>query len=212
MGKVIIGIHGLANKPPAAVLTDYWKRSIDEGLKNVKTKKPKYKYVLVYWAGYLYRYTMHQEKGYEFDKLYNHQPYIPAKKLSAYREGWRDEIRNLAGKTLGSGADWFKRKFGVDRIADAVLSSKLKDLDYYYQDGRAKAKDGKLKGAKQVLRQELIDALVANQGHEIMLIAHSMGTIIAYDVLRILGHKGPKVEVKHFVTIGSLVFPRLCAA
>ena len=41
-----------------------------------------------------------------------------------------------------------------------------------------------------------------------MLIAHSMGTIIAYDVLREIGHAknstyDPDFELAHFMTIGS---------
>lgn len=203
MSKVIIGIHGLANKPKQTLLSDYWRKSIAEGLQNVKVQNPQFKFVMVYWANYLYRHPMHDDPGYQFDNLYNSQPYLPAKKLKAYKDGWKDDLRQLTGKGLGPGVDWFKRKFGVDRLADTVLGGKLKDLDYYYQDKPVMAKDGKMKRAKNVLRQELIDTLGANKQHEIMLIAHSMGTIVAYDVLRILGHKGPKVAVKHFVTIGS---------
>ena len=203
MAKVIIGIHGLANKPDPKRLARYWKQSITEGLKNVKVSNPKFNFQMVYWAGYLYRYPLHEDKAYRFDKLYNNEPYVPAKKLKAYKDGWKDEIRRLTGKTLGPGMDWFKRRFGVDRIADSILGAKLKDLDYYYDDLPLKARDGKQKGAQSVLRQELIDALAANKNNEIILIAHSMGTIIAYDVLRILGHKGPKVQVDHFITIGS---------
>ena len=36
-----------------------------------------------------------------------------------------------------------------------------------------------------------------------MLIAHSMGSIIAYDVLRDLGRSDPEFTVEQFVTIGS---------
>jgi hypothetical protein len=36
-----------------------------------------------------------------------------------------------------------------------------------------------------------------------MLIAHSMGTIIAYDVLRDIGKQYPSACIDHFVTIGS---------
>jgi esterase/lipase superfamily enzyme len=36
-----------------------------------------------------------------------------------------------------------------------------------------------------------------------MLIAHSMGTIISYDVLRDLGQEDPSFKVPHFATIGS---------
>ena len=203
MSKVIIGIHGLANKPEQKVLTNYWKKSITEGLKNVRVQNPRFNFVMVYWANYLYRYPMHDNQAYQFDKLYNSEPYLPAERLKVYKEGWKDELRNLTGKRLGPGVDWFKRKFGVDRLGDHILGAKVKDLDYYYQDRPVASKDGGKKGAKKVLRRELIDALVANKQHEIMLIAHSMGTIIAYDVLRILGNTGPKVAIKHFVTIGS---------
>ena len=40
-------------------------------------------------------------------------------------------------------------------------------------------------------------------GRRIMLVAHSMGSIIAYDVLTLLGQSDPGFEVDHFVTIGS---------
>ncbi|MCH9046439.1 MAG: hypothetical protein IIA40_10070, partial [SAR324 cluster bacterium] len=33
--KVIIGIHGLANKPKEDVLYEYWRKSVEEGLKIV---------------------------------------------------------------------------------------------------------------------------------------------------------------------------------
>ena len=50
---------------------------------------------------------------------------------------------------------------------------------------------------------ELENALVPLRGEEIMLISHSMGTIIAYDVLRDLGRTDQGFEVAQFVTIGS---------
>jgi len=36
-----------------------------------------------------------------------------------------------------------------------------------------------------------------------MLIAHSLGSIIAYDVLRVAGRTLPGLRISHFVTIGS---------
>ena len=203
MAKIIIGIHGLANKPKPGVLKKYWKQSIVEGLNNVKASNTNFKFEMVHWSNYLYRYPMHDDDGYQFDSLYNDEPYIKAIKLSVHKDGWKDELKRLAGKTVGSGMDWMKQKFGADRLADYVIGSKLKDLDYYYQDQKIRTKDGSKKGAMGVLRNQLIDVLKAHQGKEIMLISHSMGTIIAYDVLRVIGHKGPNIPIKHFVTIGS---------
>ncbi len=203
MAKVIIGIHGLANKPKPAVLKKYWKQSIAEGLQNAKAASSNFNFDMVHWSDYLYRYPLHEDDGYRFDPLYNDEPYLPAKRLKAYKDGWKDDLKRLTGKTVGSGLDWFKQKFGADRTADYVIGSRLKDLDYYYQNRIIRARDGSRKGAMRVLRQELIDVLKKHNGKDIMLISHSMGTIIAYDVLRVIGHKGPKVPVKHFVTIGS---------
>ncbi len=35
MPKVIVGIHGLANKPKKDILTDWWEKSIKERLNKV---------------------------------------------------------------------------------------------------------------------------------------------------------------------------------
>jgi pimeloyl-ACP methyl ester carboxylesterase len=40
-------------------------------------------------------------------------------------------------------------------------------------------------------------------GAQIMLIAHSMGSIIAYDVLAGAGRSLPGLRISHFVTVGS---------
>ncbi len=49
----------------------------------------------------------------------------------------------------------------------------------------------------------LMDTLVPLRGEKIMLIAHSMGSIIAYDVLRDLGRRDRDFPVHRLVTIGS---------
>jgi pimeloyl-ACP methyl ester carboxylesterase len=56
---------------------------------------------------------------------------------------------------------------------------------------------------RNTARQRLIDKLREHAGKRIMLIGHSMGSIIAYDVLRIIGRETPPVPGDHFVTIGS---------
>ena len=56
MSKIIVGIHGLANKPPKDDLTEYWRKSIAEGLrKNCAIKKPNFDFRMVYWADLLYK-------------------------------------------------------------------------------------------------------------------------------------------------------------
>ena len=77
MPKVIVGIHGLANKPEKEVLAEWWVKSIREGLaKNCGLLNPEFDFQMVYWADLLYRYRVHQDKNFKFDKLYNNEPYI----------------------------------------------------------------------------------------------------------------------------------------
>ena len=73
--KVIVGIHGLANKPPLEDLEDFWKKSIDEGLeKNQSISRPTYDYEMVYWADLLYSSPTHYDDGMSFDERYSDEP------------------------------------------------------------------------------------------------------------------------------------------
>jgi pimeloyl-ACP methyl ester carboxylesterase len=97
--------------------------------------------------------------------------------------------------------------FGTDVLAKFLLDKVLRDFAFYY-DPKRKIKDraGKMRVAHRVLMDELANAVVAerqNYDGELIVIAHSMGTIIAYDVLRELGREIPGFKVEHFVTIGS---------
>jgi len=111
--------------------------------------------------------------------------YRKAKKgaIKRYREGFIEELLTPIEGVIGSGLDWFKQTFEVNSLADAVIKKKLKDLDRYYTDEK--------------VRTKLIEQLSAE------LVAHSMGSIIAYDALRALGRDNSGVEIDHFITIGS---------
>ncbi len=54
MANVIIGIHGLGNKPPKQLLKKWWKQAMLEGLENNKHESLLPKFELVYWADILY--------------------------------------------------------------------------------------------------------------------------------------------------------------
>ena len=72
---LIVGIHGLANKPEEKKLSDWWQWSIAEGLrKNEDVQNPRFDYKMVYWRPYLYKYPLHQDESLYFDRLYNSVP------------------------------------------------------------------------------------------------------------------------------------------
>lgn len=208
MANVIIGIHGLANKPIEDTLDQWWEASIREGLQHNCGQDPEFTFDLVYWAHLLYKNQLHQDEAFDFDPLYIDQPYYPAdaNDLIEYKEGWRDRLRERAENVLGGALDKVRNQFGRDPISDAVLESKLKDLDFYW-DPKKQLKDraGNRDVAKKALQSDLISTIRRHNtdGNRIMLIAHSMGSIIAYDVLRDLGRPTPAVDIPYFVTIGS---------
>ena len=86
MAKIIIGIHGLANKPPKTKLKKYWRLSIQEGLDNVRCQE-KFSFEMVFWADLMYKNLLHEDATYCSDSLFNKQPYHPARRgrLKAYR-------------------------------------------------------------------------------------------------------------------------------
>jgi pimeloyl-ACP methyl ester carboxylesterase len=72
-------------------------------------------------------------------------------------------------------------------------------LEIYYNQGQVN-KNGKTFCVRDLIRKRLADVLDQHKDDEIFLIAHSMGTIVAYDVLVLqLTHS----EIDTFATIGS---------
>ena len=206
MAKVIVGIHGLANKPEKEVLKEWWEESLREGLKiNEKINSPTFEFHMVHWADLLYRHPLHNEKNFSFDKLYNDEPYVEATKdaLKKYDDNFLDKARAGVFDFIGDAADTLKQYAGMDSVADFLIGRLVKDLDFYYDNRKIQDRNGGLTDTQTVLRQELLNALAPIKGESIMLISHSMGTIIAYDALRDLGRMDPDFELSHFVTIGS---------
>ena len=52
--NVVIGIHGLGEKPPAHVLRAWWLQSIREGAKRSQIELNEFEFELVYWADILH--------------------------------------------------------------------------------------------------------------------------------------------------------------
>lgn len=187
--SVIIGIHGLGNKPGNPPHAEDWRRAILEGLRrnnSLDLPEEALRFELVYWRDWNYPEPIAEDD----------EPYEPADgsgPLPGYRQHWPDIFLREGLELLGDPLDWAKRHFGIDRLADAFLERRLPDLGLYYGD------PDKRNGLRRRLREKLID----HAGKRIMLVAHSMGTIVAYDVLRDLGNERPDFTVSHLVTLGS---------
>lgn len=207
MKPIIIGIHGLHNKPSRFQLTRWWKKSILEGLVSVARKRIRFRFVLVYWAHFLYPRPLSRRFRKETHPFYLSEPYQPAHKRGPLKTGFlrkyglrvTDFLTNLlflngrVKSPVNSLWDWLIRRF-------------FKDLDVYYNQPLKRKLRRRIAG-KILIREQLLKTLKKHRKRKIMLIAHSMGSIIAYDVLNTLPQD---CKVHTFVTIGSpLGFPAI---
>ncbi|MEM9542792.1 MAG: hypothetical protein AAGA60_25280 [Cyanobacteria bacterium P01_E01_bin.42] len=207
MTPLILGVHGLANKPPKETVSAWWKMSIIEGLvKNCKLSAPSFDFQMVFWADLLYKNRLHNDEDFPFDSLYNKEPYLEAKtgSLKTYRESWRDELQRRPLELIGNSLDAFRLRFDVGFLSDPLLNAFMQDLQLYYKnDRKIKNRQGKLELMRWVIRDELKSAIRQAKGRKIAVIGHSMGSIIAYDVLRDLGQTDSDLQVASLITIGA---------
>jgi len=138
MKKVIIGIHGLGNKPPKYLLRKWWKEAMMEGLNSSGIQHRLPRFELVYWADILYDKPLNRWEKDKDSPYFLDEPYIEAPKT----------------------------------ISDE----------------------------KHPIQERLAKCISKYQNYDIMIIAHSMGSIITFDVLNFLI---PEARVNTLVTIGS---------
>ncbi len=208
MSKIIIGIHGLANKPKREKLKSGWLKAIKEGLDLNCNYREDFEFESVYWADLMYDKPIAEGA--------NKEPYIRSNP-GALKEGNARAITKIRHRLLefgGRGLDKLNRHLNSHKIRNTLLKSKLKDLGQYYDTNHKRlSRSGTLQPVRRILRDELIGVLNNHKRKQILLIAHSMGSIVAYDVLRELGPKldaggqatvsGESLKIPHFVTIGS---------
>lgn len=189
--KLIIGIHGLNNKPEPDVLRNWWTTAMAEGIsRNCRVQRGDIDFVLAYWADLMYPAPVALAEVAE--------PYVAAGGSGPLpRAGM--SIKSIAETRIKEGVGKVLEKvFGAPVAEDVVrdaLEAKMPDL-HRYQHHRA---------ARDAIRARLREALRTAQEtrRQIMLIAHSMGSIVAYDVLRTAGRALPGLRISHFVTLGS---------
>ncbi|MCH7736776.1 MAG: hypothetical protein IH872_05165 [Chloroflexi bacterium] len=205
MANVIIGIHGLSNKPEPRLLSDWWEKSIREGLRNRGVENPDFDFEMVNWSMLLYKTPQHNDPDFKHDSAYLNQPYIEAAEgaLKAYTERRRDRIREWVTDRFAGLAE----RIGGSRFAaleERIIASKGWEVPFYYDESKTlKDGDGQSQPARKVLVGTLTNAIKKRQDDRLMLISHSMGTTIAYDALRDLGREIPNFKVAQFVTMGS---------
>lgn len=187
MVNVIIGVHGLSNKPAAAVLQEEWRLAIMEGQQNIGNEGQDFEFIMVYWADLLY--LSPEEKG-------EYAPAAPGTIVSGPDDSWWAWVVDASLRAVGGLWDVWNRLGGGDAVTQRIIAAHFRDLDLYYKGNLENGEK-----AKNALRERLAPLLRAQDANSVTLIGHSMGSIIAYDCLLDLESEG--ITVDNFVTIGS---------
>ena len=200
MSKIILGIHGLGNKPPMELLEKWWKQSICEGLNAIDKPRFFLPFKIIYWSNFIHTQPLNPQETNKENPLYLEDPYLPAKdfsqKLSGkLRKKFLDYLEKQLDKLLLN--EDLSINFSV--ITDIIIHHFFKDLEIYYsKEGKHGPQGDAL--ARTLIQDQLTQILKKHKKKDILLIAHSMGSIIAFDVL----HKNlADIEIDTFVTIGS---------
>ncbi len=200
MAKVIIAIHGLRNKPPREILRKWGLMAIQEGVDNAgyDVKLPEFE--LVYWADILYDKPLSpdetdKESPYYLDEIYNKEE----KNLHQDNHPVRLKIINFL-KQLANIIflkDDYQLRYPF--LSKNFIHSNFRELEVYFTEDCDNNESDDCK-AKNQINNRLVDVLRKHRNDEIFLVAHSMGSIIAFDVLSFFAKD---IKVDTFVTIGS---------
>ncbi|MBN2144661.1 MAG: hypothetical protein JW774_08570, partial [Candidatus Aureabacteria bacterium] len=205
MDTVIIGIHGLRNKPPKDLLADWWKKSIVEGFQAFQLPVLEFDFEMAYWAHYLNSKPQDGSITDTKDPQFLEEPYEPGTNF-----GPRDPNPFKKNISIGIHKQIFQLIAGksafmnIEAVSNIILHRMFVELDIYYHHD-IPDEQGRSRPAKEILREELAGYLSRHAGKKILILAHSMGSIIAYDVLM---HTVPDIPVQTLITFGApLGFP-----
>lgn len=200
MSKIIIGIHGLGNKLPIKLLKKWWKMAIKEGLYHCEHQGVYFKFELVYWADILHPEPLNPNEKDKNNPLYVEYPYVPAEGIVRKRP---NELRKKVLDFIEDKMDkiFLNEDMSINfaSITDVIIHHYFKDLDMYYS-AKCEGKENENRLAKELIREKLYSVLNKYKNKQILLISHSMGSIVAFEVLSQLPQD---VNVDTFVTIGS---------
>ena len=200
MKQLIIGIHGLGNKAPKSLLAKWWKEAMIEGMAQASCPKVLPKFEMVYWADILYDQPLDLWAEDKDSPYYLNEPFqlAPQNKVPEV-QSTRQKVNGFISEKL---SDIFlndDKTLNYSFITDNILKKYFPDLDAYYKN---ELQDGVGVPAhiRDQIRERLVQVIKKYKNYQIMILAHSMGTIVSYDVLNFMI---PEIPIHSLVTMGS---------
>lgn len=199
--SIIISIHGLDNKPPKKLLKKWWQKAIIEGLSLHANEINQFEFEMVYWADVLYEEPLDPTITDIKHPLFLDEPYVP---IVTTKKARRKSIAKQLFDKFESVVDGLflsKNHFiNYEYIFNAIIKRSFKDLSTYYSDKQSEYEEIDEPHERIRIRNRLRAVLRQHKDKKIMLIAHSMGSIIAYDVMHQMQNE---LNIDTFITIGS---------
>ena len=192
--KVVIGIHGLGNKPKEYLLENWWKAAIKEGFVGTKDEHLDFEFKLVYWADLVYEHPLSLDSVGEFKLFEDYQPsernhieedHSVRLKVMKFIEDQVDKIFLNDDYSLNYGS-----------LSDVIMRRYFRDFDIYFKHENLET--GII--VRDLIIQRVLKTIAHYSDREIMVVGHSMGSIIGYDILN---NRLGDMTVKLFCTIGS---------
>ena len=197
--KIIIGIHGLGNKPPKPALEMWWMQAIADGLKFNKYPEAKFDFELVYWADILHPDPIDVDSESKLmqspEEIYSSEDYSNQKGNLTYTAKAKEYLEKFYGKFIVNEVLSLK----YPSLTEFFVNLHLRDLKRYYSFSSVPS-NGKARQAKEIMFDRFLKCLNKHKGKKIFLIAHSMGSIIVQDALT---EYLPEADIDTYVTIGS---------
>ena len=216
MAKHIIMVHGRSYKPAAAALKRSWTGALAHGILRDHGKRmlnrfnhKNVKKTLVYYGdlsnSFLGKHTGNRwTKKREADDIADRKETLNALKEYGSREFTKTNYKNI--RELGDvfkevAANVFSGPMSLLGIGDEIVNMVAPDMEHYWNMDEKFGSDVRWR-----LTVPLSRALRA--GDDVLLIAHSLGSIVAYDVLWKLSHYAEYAElhnrkVNTLITMGS---------
>jgi hypothetical protein len=186
----VVYIHGIGSQEPAEVT----KRNWDTALFGQQMDET----AMAYWADIRHPLTAASLRGKSAGRPARTPTSAESKRYAeAMRRAFGGRLRPVEPGGSYEGAVFGRFLPGLgDALFGWLTETFIQDTNAYFHDP----------AQKKAMQQRLIDVLERKAGRPIILVAHSQGSIIAYDVLRRLGTSTPTgkpLDIAAFVTIGS---------
>ncbi|MDZ7722708.1 MAG: alpha/beta hydrolase [candidate division KSB1 bacterium] len=201
MKNIVIGIHGLKNKVTVESLYAWWDISLHQALRNAGLKNFPFRLELIYWADLLYPFPLDPVITDEKDPRYLSFPF---KYLTPPSEPSGSTLRRLTRNGIEKLADFLMHSDSIyhnlEDLSEKFIRHHFRDLDVYLNNGTG-YHEAQSRNVRQAITERVIETLHRHKSQKIMIIAHSMGSIIIYDVLSSLLQND--IQIDTLVTLGS---------